>query len=66
MITNKAEFIDPLVDFKHKKDLKKEREREHHHVSKSMFGSVVAGAFQITFHAKMHVNDVFLFFKNHF
>jgi hypothetical protein len=34
---------------------------------KRMFGSVVAGAFQITFRAKMHVNDVFfLFFKNHF
>jgi len=33
---------------------------------KSMFDSVVAGAFQITFRAKMHVNDVFLFFKNHF
>jgi hypothetical protein len=27
---------------------------------------VVAGAFQITFHAKIHVNDFFLFFKNHF
>jgi hypothetical protein len=26
----------------------------------------VAGAFQITFRAKMHANDVFLFFKNHF
>jgi hypothetical protein len=25
-----------------------------------------AGAFQITFRAKMHVNDVFSFFKNHF
>jgi hypothetical protein len=25
MITNKAEFIDPLVDFKHKKDLKKKK-----------------------------------------
>jgi len=24
------------------------------------------GAFQITFRAKMHVNDVFSFFKNHF
>jgi hypothetical protein len=33
---------------------------------KSVFGSVVAGAFQITFRAKMHVNDVFLFFKNYF
>jgi len=32
----------------------------------SMFGSVVAGAFQITFRAKMHANDVFLFFKNYF
>jgi len=31
-----------------------------------MFGSVVAGAFQIAFHAEMHTNDVFLFFKNHF
>jgi hypothetical protein len=27
---------------------------------------VVVGAFQITFRAKMHANDVFLFFKNHF
>ena len=34
--------------------------------TKSLFGSVVAGAFQITFRAKMHANDVFLFFKNHF
>jgi hypothetical protein len=33
---------------------------------KSMFGSVIAGAFQITFRVKMHANDVFLFFKNHF
>jgi hypothetical protein len=33
---------------------------------KSVFDSVVAGAFQITFRAKMHVNDVFSFFKNHF
>jgi len=31
-----------------------------------VFGSVVAGAFQITFRAEMHANDVFLFFKNHF
>jgi hypothetical protein len=30
--------------------------------SKSLFGSVIAGAFQITFCAKMHANDVFLFF----
>jgi hypothetical protein len=27
---------------------------------------VVAGAFQIIFRAKIHVNDVFLFFKNYF
>jgi hypothetical protein len=32
----------------------------------SVFGSVVAGDFQIAFRAEMHVNDVFLFFKNHF
>jgi hypothetical protein len=31
-----------------------------------VFGSVVASAFQITFLAKMHANDVFSFFKNHF
>jgi hypothetical protein len=31
-----------------------------------MIGSVVAIAFQITFYAEMHANDVFLFFKNHF
>jgi hypothetical protein len=31
-----------------------------------MFGSMVAVAFQITFRAEMHVNDVFLFFKNYF
>jgi len=31
-----------------------------------MFGSVVAVAFQITFHVKMHVNNIFLFFKNYF
>jgi hypothetical protein len=31
-----------------------------------VFGSVVAGAFYITFRAKMHANDVFLFFKKYF
>jgi hypothetical protein len=35
-------------------------------ITESVFGSVVAGAFQIAFHAEMHANDVFLFFKNHF
>jgi len=34
--------------------------------NKSVFDSVVAGVFQITFRAKMHVNDIFLFFKNYF
>jgi hypothetical protein len=33
---------------------------------KNMLGSVVAVAFQITFCAEMHANDVFSFFKNHF
>jgi hypothetical protein len=33
---------------------------------KSVFGRVVVGAFQIAFCAEMHVNDVFLFFKNYF
>jgi hypothetical protein len=32
----------------------------------SVFGSVIDGAFQITFRAKMHANDVFSFFKNYF
>jgi hypothetical protein len=31
-----------------------------------VFGSMVAGAFQIAFRAEIHVNDVFSFFKNHF
>jgi hypothetical protein len=35
-------------------------------ISKSVFGSVVAGAFQIVFCAEIHANDVFSFFKNHF
>jgi len=33
---------------------------------KNVFGSVVTVAFQITFRAEIHVNDVFLFFKNYF
>jgi hypothetical protein len=32
----------------------------------SVFGSMVAGAFQIAFRVEMHANNVFLFFKNHF
>jgi hypothetical protein len=31
--------------------------------SKSVFGSVVAGAFQIAFRAEMHANDFFYFLK---
>jgi hypothetical protein len=31
-----------------------------------LFGSVVAVAFQSTFRAEMHQNDVFLFLKNYF
>jgi len=32
-------------------------------LSKSVFGSVIVGIFQITFRAKIHVNDVFHFLK---
>jgi len=32
----------------------------------SVFGSVVAGVFQIVFRAEIHANDFFLFFKNYF
>jgi hypothetical protein len=28
----------------------------------NVFGSVVAGAFEITFRAKIHVNDIFFIF----
>jgi hypothetical protein len=31
-----------------------------------VFGNVVVVAFQIAFRAEIHVNDIFLFFKNHF
>jgi hypothetical protein len=31
-----------------------------------LYGSMVAIAFQIVFCVKIHVNDVFLFFKNYF
>jgi len=33
---------------------------------KTVFGSIVVVAFQISFRAEIHANDVFLFFKNHF
>jgi hypothetical protein len=32
----------------------------------SVFDSVVTVVFQIAFHAEIHANDVFLFFKNYF
>jgi hypothetical protein len=32
-------------------------------VTKNLFGSVIAGDFQITFHVKIHVNDFFHFLK---
>jgi hypothetical protein len=32
----------------------------------NVFDSVVVVTFQIAFHAEIHVNDVFLFFKNYF
>jgi hypothetical protein len=31
-----------------------------------VFGSVVAGVFQIAFRAEIYANDVFSFFKNYF
>jgi hypothetical protein len=31
-----------------------------------VIGSVIVGAFQIIFRAKMHINDVFSFLKNYF
>ena len=31
-----------------------------------MFGSMVTIIFQNTFHAEIHKNDIFLFFKNYF
>jgi hypothetical protein len=31
-----------------------------------MFGSAVVVNFQNVFHAEMHQNDIFLFFKNYF
>jgi hypothetical protein len=34
--------------------------------TRSLFGSVIAVAFQIAFRAKMYANNIFLFFKNYF
>jgi hypothetical protein len=36
------------------------------HTALRAFFSVIAGAFQITFRAKIYANDIFLFFKNYF
>jgi hypothetical protein len=38
----------------------------HAHLKGSVFGIVVAVAFQIAFCAEIHVNDIFSFFKNYF
>jgi hypothetical protein len=35
-------------------------------ISLSLFGSVIAAAFQSVFHAKIHQNDVFFIFKKSF
>ena len=34
--------------------------------TKRVFGNVVMVVFQIAFYVEIHVNDVVLFFKNHF
>jgi len=47
------------IEFKGKFDTQSIR----NHDIKSMFGSVVAVAFQITFHVEMHANDFFYFLK---
>jgi hypothetical protein len=39
---------------------------KHSIKTKSVFGSVVAVAFQIAFRAEIHANNIFLFFKNYF
>ena len=35
-------------------------------LTKCLFGSVVAVAFQSAYRAEIYQNDIFLFFKNHF
>jgi hypothetical protein len=40
--------------------------KKYQYIKKSVFGSVVAVAFQIAFRAEIHANDIFSFFKNHF
>jgi hypothetical protein len=55
-----------FFNFSHKKESKINLTGVSNFTIKGVFGSVVAGAFQITFRAKIHVNDVFSFFKNHF
>ena len=48
-----------LNDKKMRRYIKKDKAR-------SVSGSVITVAFQITFRAEMHANDVFSFFKNYF
>jgi len=65
-IINILFILNPTVTPRAQKDCGGINHLYVHTGPRCVFGSVVAGAFQITFHAEMHVNDVFLFFKNHF
>jgi hypothetical protein len=40
--------------------------RPNAYFESGVFDSVVVVAFQIVFRAEIHVNDIFLFFKNYF
>ena len=40
--------------------------RRSYYIRKRVIDSMVAVTFQIIFYVEMHVNDIFLFFKNYF
>ena len=42
------------------------KQKESKETGYSLFRSVVVVAIQIAFHAEIHVNNFFLFFKNYF
>jgi hypothetical protein len=42
------------------------KQKESKETGYILFDSVVVVVFQIAFRVEIHVNDVFLFFKNHF